>query len=104
MYTNKTLKLYNITTTRVGVSIVNQDNYIRDIDVDLQTYNTALLLKNYGYNIEVTNRIFYEDTDIIIGNRLKDIDSSGNVKHIYQVQKVITWDTYQEIFTLEVAK
>lgn len=104
MQTNKTLKLYNIKTTRVGVSIVNEDNWIKDIDVDLQPYNTALLLKNYGYNIEVTNRIFYEDTDISIGNRLKDIDPEGNVKHIYQVQKIITWDTYQEIFTLEVAK
>lgn len=104
MYTNKTLKLYNITTTRVGISVVNQDTYIKDIDVDLQPYNTALLLKNYGYNIEVTNRIFCEDTDIVIGNRLNDIDDRGNVKHIYQVQKIIVWDTYSEIFVLEVAK
>ena len=104
MLTNKTLKLYNIETIRNGINVVNQDNYIKEIDVDLQPYNTALLLKNYGYNIEVTNRIFYEDIDIIIGNRLKDIDDIGNVKHIYQVQKIIVWDTYSEIFVLEVAK
>lgn len=81
---------------------VTTDVLTKNISVDFQPYNTELLLKNYGYNIEVTNRIFYEhfgiDSDIKVGSILKNTDDTQE----YEVRKFIPWDTYTEIFVYKI--
>lgn len=76
---------------------ITTPNFIKNIDVDRQPYNRALLLKQYGYDVDVTDRLFYEydgiDTDIKINSILKDENNNE-----YEVRKFIPWDDYMEIF------
>ena len=79
-----------------GIYIPGALSYIKDIYCDMQPYSTELLLKDYGYNIEVTKRFFIDDiSDIKIGTVLK----YGTENH--EVKKIIAWD-YFEVMTLEV--
>ena len=79
-----------------GITIPGILTFIRNIECDMQPYSAELLLKTYGYNIEVNKRFFIDDiTDIKIGTILK----FGNDKH--EVKKIIEWD-YYEVMTLEV--
>lgn len=95
MLFNKTLGLYNTIAGHkddFGSWVPESEEHIKDIDVDLQPYSTELLLKTYGYNVEVTNRLFCDlDLDIKIGATLKDDIQS------YEVRKIIPWNTYMEV-------
>lgn len=81
---------------------VTTDIEVKNIVVDKQPYNKELLLKNYGYDIEVTNRLFYEyfgiDPDIKINSILKTLDGTEE----YEIEKFITWDIYTEIFVYQI--
>lgn len=70
---------------------------IKKIDVDRQPYNKELLLKQYGYDVDVTDRLMYEhfgpDDDIKINSILKDTSDNE-----YEVRKIIQWDSYTDIF------
>ena len=51
-----------------------------------------MLLRDYGYDIEVTKRIFHEvDDDIKLGTILKYKDEQ------YEVRKIILWEVYMEV-------
>ena len=79
-----------------GVTIPGVLALVKTIDADMQPYSAELLLRNYGYQIEVTKRFFVEDiTDIRIGT----VFQYGTEKH--EVKKIIAWDVF-EVFTLEV--
>lgn len=79
-----------------GITIPGVLALNREIDCDMQPYSADLLLKNYGYDIEVTKRFFIDDiADIKIGTVLM----YGTEKH--EVKKIIEWD-YFEVMTLEV--
>ncbi|UZW12561.1 hypothetical protein OSC52_11915 [Clostridium pasteurianum] len=66
--------------------------FIKSKFVDIQPYSTELLLKDYGYNIEVSSRIFDEiDEDIKIGTILQYKNEQ------YEVRKIINWDDYREV-------
>ena len=97
------LKNDTITLTNQGVG--TQDiygNYIPGVNVskpmrvNVQPYSRELLLKAYGYDIEVTKRVMCEvDTDIKEGSIItyKGID--------YEVKK-IPWDIgHMEVFCHE---
>ena len=80
-----------------GVTIPGVLVWVRDIDCDMQPYSQELLIKLYGYDIPVTKRFFIEDiTDIKIGTILK----YGSDSH--EVKKIIAWDNYYDVMTLEV--
>jgi hypothetical protein len=80
-----------------GVTIPGVLAWVRNIDVDMQPYSQELFIRQYGYNIEVTKRFFIEDIrDIKIGTVLQ----YGAEKH--EVKKVIAWDDYYDVMTLEV--
>lgn len=79
-------------------SWVEDENFVKNIDCDIQPYSTQLLLNQYGYNIEVNRRIFIDhyDSDIQIGTILKYVNPQGNIEN-YEV-KVIPWDDgYMEV-------
>jgi hypothetical protein len=70
--------------------------WVRDVMCDVQPYSQELLLKTYGYSIQVTKRFFIDEgADISIGTVLM----LGTQKH--EVKKIIEWD-YIEAMTLEV--
>ena len=87
-----------------GVYVPGVLGHVKDIDVDIQPYSKALLLKAYGYDIEVNKRCYvdYFDKDIRIGTILKYTDKHD--KEINLEVRVIPWDDgFMEFMGLEVA-
>jgi len=83
-------------STKVGgITIPGVLTLTKTIDCDMQPYSAELLLKNYGYNIEVTKRFFIDD---ISGIKIGTILMYGAEKH--EVKKIIAWD-YFEVMTFE---
>lgn len=98
MFTNCMAEIWNKSDdTKVdGITIPGAPTLIRSIDCDMQPYSTELLMKNYGYDIPVTKRFFIDDiADIDIGTVLK----VNTDRH--EVKKIVPWDDYFEVFTLE---
>ena len=98
MYDNFSVGIWNMgpSTKEGGITIPGVLTFVRNIDCDIQPYSAELLLRSYGYNIEVTKRFFIDDiSDIKIGTILM----FGTEKH--EVKKIIEW-SYFEVFTLEV--
>lgn len=108
MQTNTTYKLYGKGTGSKNShgDWVTTDTYIKDILVDKQPYNSELLLKTYGYKLDVTNRLFYPffgvDSDIKEKCLLKILNDDGTDKEIYEIRKSIIWDTYTDIFVQKI--
>lgn len=104
MIKNTNVSIYNKVLTPDGYGGNNEAlTYVKDICVDIQPYNTALLLKNYGYNIEVNKRVFIDhfDRDIKIGTILKYTDKYGNTLNLEI--KTIPWDDgYMEVMCLAI--
>lgn len=101
MVTNTTYALYSYGPgykNSHGDWITGEPVFIKNIDVDKQPYNRALMLKQYGYDVDVTDRLMYEhfgnDADIGVNSVLKDISTGDE----YEVRKIISWDTYMDIF------
>mgnify|MGYP000954766885 FL=1 len=90
-------------------NVTTQDQYgdpqevpqtIKDnISGDMQPYSTEKLKKSYGYDIEVTKRVFM-DIDSNIAN-LVEIQhktlylKDGNTN--YEIRKIVVWDNYMEV-------
>ena len=92
------LKKYNVdvfnkaSSTKVnGITIEGQLEFVKNIDCDMQPYSRALLIKAYGYDLEVTKRIFMDiDPDVRIGTVFHYTNLQGIVEK-YEV-KAIPWD------------
>ena len=105
MNTNDKISIWNksIGTKVGGIYIPGVLGFVKDINVDKQPYSKALLLKTYGYDIEVNVRIFIPnfDSDIKIGTILKYTNKYG--KSINAEVKAIPWDkNHMEVVCLEV--
>lgn len=75
-----------------GITIPGVLAWARDADVDLQPYSTALLLRAYGYNIEVNKRVFIDySPDIKIGTVFYYTNPQG-VLEKYEVKTLVSWD------------
>ena len=99
MISNFTVGIYNkMPSTKInGITIPGDLAWVRNTDCDMQPYSTELLIKAYGYDIPVTKRFFIEDvSDIKIGTILQ----YGSEQH--EVKKIIPWDNYFDVITLEV--
>lgn len=80
-------------TTKVnGITIPGILVLSETIDVEIQPYTTSLLLKDYGYNIEVDRRVFYSefDANMKVGTVIKYIDKYGVDTSL--TIKLIPWD------------
>jgi len=95
MITNYKVEVYNhLPATKVnGITIQGVLARVKDVYCDMQPYSKALLLKTYGYDLEVTKRIFFMDVDydIKIGTLLY-YTNPQNVVEKYEV-KAIPWDS-----------
>lgn len=104
MIKNQIVKVYTNSPISDGHhGTVQKLTYMKDISVDIQPYSTALLLKTYGYNIEVNKRIYLDcfDSNIKIGTILKYTDKYEN--SVSLEVKAIPWDDgYMEVMALEI--
>ncbi|GEM_PF-1221028 len=85
-----------------GMYVQGALSFIENINVDLQFYSTALLIKNYGWDIETNKLMLVEglDTNILIGSVIEYTNPQGIVEN-YEVMKLIPWtefDCYMEVF------
>jgi hypothetical protein len=87
------VNIYNKPTpTKVnGITIPGTLTFVKSVYVDIQPYSKALLIKSYGYDIEIAKRIFMEvDNDVKIGT-IFYYTNPQNVVEKYEV-KAIPWD------------
>lgn len=93
IYENKTS--YDDYGDPVEVKQVIKDN----ISCDMQPYSTEKLKKDYGYDIEVTKRVFMDlDNSIVdlIETQHKTLYLKGN-NTTYEIRKIVGWDSYMEV-------
>lgn len=101
MFYDYNVAIYNRgASTKVnGITIPGVLTYVKDVMVDIQPYSTALLLKDYGYSIEVNKRIFADyDSAIKLGTVFYYVNLQG-VTEKYEVKQIIQWD-YIEVMCL----
>lgn len=101
-----TIGIYNKTEGHKdshGSWVPGGEQHIKDIDCDIQPYSQTLLLKDYGYNIEVNKRIFIDgfEPDIKIGTILKYVNKQGKAE-TYEVKKIPWDDGYMEVMCLAI--
>jgi len=99
MLSNYTVGVYNrLPNIKVnGITVLGELGLVKTIDCDMQPYSTELLIKSYGYDIPVTKRFFIDDiADIKIGTILQYKAEQ------HEVKKIIPWDNYFDVMTLEV--
>jgi len=82
-----------------GIFIPGVLERVKNVICDIQPYSKALLLKQYGYDIEVNKRIFMDvDVSVKIGTVFYYINPQGIVEK-YEVKVIIEWD-YLEVACL----
>jgi hypothetical protein len=82
-----------------GIFIPGVLSYVKTTDVDLQPYSKKLLMKDYGYDIEVNKRMFMDvDIDVKIGTVFY-YTNFQNIIEKYEVKQIIQWD-YLEVMAL----
>lgn len=104
MLCNYKVGIYNrLPSTKVGgINIPGELSWVKDTEVDIQPYSAALLLKQYGYDIEVNKRIFMDfDADIKIGTVFY-YTNSENIIEKYEAKIIINWD-YLEVAVLRIS-
>lgn len=94
MLADYSVGMYNRgSSTKVnGVTIPGVLTWVKDSMVDIQPYSTALLLKEYGYSVEVNKRILMDyDPTVKIGTVFYYTNLQGVVEK-YEAKTVIQWD------------
>jgi hypothetical protein len=83
-----------------GEPLVVKDN----ISCDMQPYSTEKLQRDYGFNIEVTKRIFMDlDNNIVdlVENQRKTLYlKDGDLN--YEMRKIVAWDNYMEVMIYDI--
>jgi hypothetical protein len=100
MFYDKKLQVYTMTEgykDEDNIWIEGKLEYLKAIVADVQPYSQDLLKKQYGFDIEVTKRVFCDlDLNIVIGSVFK-LDANN----IWEVRKIIQWDDYMELMCLD---
>jgi len=69
------------------------ESVLKTIDCDIQPYSGDLLYREYGYQEQVTKRVFCDlDLDIKNGMTVTDANSKR-----FKIIKVIDWDDYLDV-------
>lgn len=75
-----------------GIWHPGEETVVKTICCDIQPYSAERLYRDYGYQIEVTKRVFCNPDPIItVGTICKYKEER------YVVKKVIEWDDYWEL-------
>jgi len=75
-----------------GITIPGVLAWVKDADVDIQPYSTALLLRSYGYNIEVNKRVFIDFDPVVQIGTVFYYTNPQNVVEKYEVKTLVNWD------------
>lgn len=70
-----------------------------NINCDMQPYSTEKLQKDYGFDVEVTKRVFM-DLDNSIINLVETQHKTLYLKDgntAYEIRKIVPWDNYMEV-------
>lgn len=96
MFYDKILNLLTNTEGYIddwGIYHEGTESVLKTIDCDIQPYSGELLYREYGYQEQVTKRVFCDiDDDIKVGMFVTD----SNEKK-YKIIKVIDWDDYLDV-------
>lgn len=98
MFYTKEVKLYKLEAIEDEWGIVGEEQYryVKSVKVDIQPYSKDKLIKEYGYDLETTKRMF---TDLD-----SDIDESTLVLYRgkpFRIVKVVEWDDYFDISLID---
>lgn len=97
---NDRLELYNFSEgsfDKMGIYKVGEALPPKTIFCDIQNYSTEKFYKNFGYEEEVTNRIFcFIDKNINMNSLLKTKDNKS-----IEIKKINKYKDYLELFVNE---
>jgi hypothetical protein len=95
MFYDKEIEIFakgETTKNIYGGTVIGQSIYIKTILGDVQPYSKELLVKEYGYDIQVSNRVFIDLDSLVTEGKIlkyKNVD--------YEIKKIIEWDDYMEL-------
>ncbi|MEA4926307.1 MAG: hypothetical protein VB084_13475 [Syntrophomonadaceae bacterium] len=96
MFYDKIINLLTITEGYIddwGIYHEGTESVLKIIPCDIQPYSSELLYREYGYQDQVTKRVFC-DIDENIQNGMNVSDKNGNR---FKIVKVIEWDDYLDV-------
>ncbi len=108
MYCNKSgIEIYQNstgTTDDYGNYVPGTQQTVKsNISCDMQPYSTEKLQKDYGFDIEITKRVFMD-----IDNNIVDlVEKQHKTLYLkdgttaYEIRKIVPWDTYMEVMIYE---
>jgi len=97
-YKNK-MKFYKAIKTKDSYgSWITTYTYNKSVDCDKQPYSRQLLLKDYGYDLDCTNRVFCDLNDEIDDGVIVSFDNDTTK---FRVQKALPWDDYMDVMVIE---
>lgn len=95
MFYDKKIELYKEgqpIKNKYGGTAIGKPVYIKTINCDVQAYSRELFKKEYGYDIDVSERVFMDlDAEAIEGRIIKYNNND------YEIKKTIEWDDYMEL-------
>ena len=102
MFYNKEVELWSRGEKKdIGAGVIVNDNPTKKsiLKADIQPYSSAEAKKDYGFDIDTTDAMFYDGrTEANIG---KDFIKYGDKS--YNIKEKIVWETYTELL-LEIEK
>lgn len=94
MFYTKEVKLYELQAFENEWGIVEEEKYtfINTIMVDVQPYSQEKLNRDYGYDLQVTKRMFCNIFDDITESTLVTYRDKP-----FHIVKIVEWDNYLDI-------
>ncbi|MEC1780073.1 hypothetical protein [Schinkia azotoformans] len=96
MFYDKELQIQGVITEgyRDEFSIYHEPQFgtVKTVMGDVQPYSQEMAKRQYGFDINVSNRVFLDFEPLIrVGTKMKHNDIT------YIVKKIIDWDTFMEL-------
>jgi hypothetical protein len=95
MFYNKLLYVFNMGEGYEDEDHIHHDGtwkYTKNIVGDVQPYSAELAKREYGFEVQTTKRVFYDQDD--------DIKEGTVIVYkntVYEVKKIAEWDDYIDI-------
>lgn len=96
---NKKISIYEYTKKIDENGIVRSGVYelaLLDIPCDVQPYSAEKLKRDYGYDLEVSKRVFCDIYPEILESSVVLYRNQT-----YKIQKIIEWDDFYELMLIE---
>lgn len=100
MFYNKNIEIWikgKKEKNNIGQIVETPPSKVKEILVDVQPYSREEILKDYGFTVDCSKRIFMDLEDININTNLIKYKNRP-----YDIKKIIEWDDYLEVFMNEI--